>query len=104
MHDNERQIGEAVACGWEIIIGIDDVDHIARFTKGGTMLGRWEIMEQALQTLKAWILVTEAALDRRAPRLDIKAASRVLGHVSAKLTRKHYRRQTGGSDADSGAG
>ena len=104
IRDNERQIREAVACGWEIIIGIDDVDHIARFTKGGAMMGRWQVIEEALQTLKGWILVTEAALDRRASGFDIARASRQLGHLSSGMMEKKYGRRTGEAGAREGSG
>lgn len=95
MRGNQAQIAEAVRCAWDIVIVLDDVDHIARFTQGGTALGRWHLIEQTLQIVKAWILVTEAALERATPHLDTSLASRQLGHISSRTTEQRYRRGRG---------
>lgn len=96
MRGNQAQIAEAVRCAWDIVIALDDVDHIARVTRGGTALGIWHLVEQTLQIVKAWILVTEAALERATPHLDTSLASRQLGLISQRSIERHYGRRGGG--------
>lgn len=104
LRSNERQIQDAVNGAWEMVIGLDDVDHISRVTRGGTAVGIWKMLEHTLETLKAWILVSEASLARLPVAFDVQAASRQLGHMSARMAEKHYRRQSKGTGAGEGAG
>lgn len=94
LRTNVDEIRHAVECAWKLVIAIDDVDYIREFTQAGEDDGRLRLVAHALETIKAWILVTERALDRVQPRLDPRRASRYLRHYmrhsSAETVRRRY--------------
>lgn len=64
LHD----IQDAVNSAWCVLAVIGDAEYIRSFTASGTDEDRFRLVAYALETIKAWLLVTEAAIEQALER------------------------------------
>lgn len=64
LKDHMHEIQDAVNAAWHVLSIIASEEYIRSFTLSGTDEAKFRLVAYALETIKAWLLVTELAIER----------------------------------------